>query len=237
VLLAAERAKVALSHDMSTRISVPAIAPVPHSDGEGGFLSLQDELQRADLERVTGGLVEQVLGICDEVVARAKVPPQAVRSVLFVGGQTLMPLLRQRIGDRFPVPLAGALPPQTAVVQGAAIAGRYLVQLFDVFPMTITAMVPGATAELVPASARLPFATTVALPQRPPGACTMAFFESVSATSTERELIASARIDGAWLERNPGPLRLSVTMNNGLDLSVRISADGEMWTPLLLESR
>ena len=58
-------------------------------------------VSRAELERLVAPLIERSLGACQTVLERNRVSADDVGRVVFVGGPTLMPALRARIGGFF----------------------------------------------------------------------------------------------------------------------------------------
>ena len=142
---AAERAKIALSEQQETRINVPFVALV----GDKPY-DLDATLTRSELVLLTGHLVDRTLSVCREVLAAKGLSPKDIQEVLLVGGQSRMPLVRERIRAFFDREPSKAVHPDEAVALGAAILANNLdsgtmgnVLLIDVLPMSVGIGLPG----------------------------------------------------------------------------------------------
>ena len=153
---AAEAAKIRLSTETETEISLPFLTP---------DFSFSHRLTRDELERLTRDLVEQTRAHCLRALADAKIEAKQLDQVILVGGQTRMPLVRRlvsewfgcaefeeergslRLGDSFhertgPL-LNTSQNPDEAVALGAAIQAAILsgefknLLLLDVTPLSL----------------------------------------------------------------------------------------------------
>lgn len=116
--LAAEQAKIRLSRDPVTEVSIT----LPVEKGE--TLEFETEVQRAEVEALIEPLVLRSINLCKKVLAEKRLAPHDVEKVLLVGGPTLTPYLRTRLADRaggLGIPLEVSLDPLTVVAIGAAI--------------------------------------------------------------------------------------------------------------------
>lgn len=121
-LLAIEKAKIELSNQPKTVVRQPQIVPERN-------LSLEEELDRATLERAIMPLVLKSGEAIDEALQRRNMTPRDVDRVLLVGGTSKIPLLRrfvaERLGGKEPEPF-DKVDPMTCVAQGAAIVSAIL---------------------------------------------------------------------------------------------------------------
>jgi len=153
---AAEAAKIRLSTETETEISLPFLTP---------DFSFSLRLTRDELERLTRDLIEQTRAHCLRALADAKLEARQLDQVILVGGQTRMPLVRRlvsewfgcvefeeergslRLGDSFhersgPL-LNTSQNPDEAVALGAAIQAAILsgefknLLLLDVTPLSL----------------------------------------------------------------------------------------------------
>ncbi len=141
---AAEELKVALSDQERAVARVPYLCRGP----TGHELSLEVEVTRAELEALTGRLVERSIETCLEVLKARGLSPADVQEVLLVGGQSRMPLVWRRVRETFGREPSRGVHPDEAVAIGAALlaesAGRIdSVVLIDVLPMGIGVGLPG----------------------------------------------------------------------------------------------
>ncbi len=153
---AAELAKIKLSSETETEISLPFLTPK---------LSFSHKLTRAELEKLTREIVLRTRQHCLRALADAKVEAKDLDQVILVGGQTRMPLVRKLVSEWFGCAefeeergglrlgqdhhqLTGPLlntsqNPDEAVALGAAIQAEILsggfrnVLLLDVTPLSL----------------------------------------------------------------------------------------------------
>ena len=142
---AAERAKIALSEQLEYKVNVPFAALV----GDKPY-DLESILSRSQLVLLTGHLVDRTLKTCEEVLAARGLKPSDMHDVLLVGGQSRMPLVRERIRNFFGREPSKAVHPDEAVALGAALLAESIesgqingVVLIDVLPMSIGVGLPG----------------------------------------------------------------------------------------------
>jgi molecular chaperone DnaK len=110
LVLAAERAKRALTDAEATTARV-----------EHGGRVLDVALTRADLERLTAGLLDRTLELTRSVLAAARGRGAAgVDRVLLVGGSSRMPAVARRLAEELRVPVE-LRDPDLAVAKGAAV--------------------------------------------------------------------------------------------------------------------
>jgi molecular chaperone DnaK len=136
----AERVKVDLSSRQEVPLSIPFVAMA-----QGGKpLDLNLVVRRDDLEALTTHLVDKTFDTCSRVIDEAGLRPDQIDEILLVGGQTRMPLIRERIAKFFGKSPSKSVHPDEAVAIGAALCAWSLdghsdagFQLLDVLPMAI----------------------------------------------------------------------------------------------------
>jgi len=121
-MLAVEKAKIELSSAESTVARKAELVPERH-------LSLEEELDRATLEREIMPLVIKSGTALDEAMRLRGLRPKDIDKVLLVGGTSKIPLIRRYVSEK----LAGKeaepferVDPMTCVAQGAAIVSAIL---------------------------------------------------------------------------------------------------------------
>ncbi len=226
IVFAAEAAKIALSSAPSTRVRIPCIA-----QRDGAFVDLDCELTRERFEELSVPLVERAASACDDVLARAKLTAAQVDELVLVGGQTRMPAVRARMTHFKRFSSEKDVQPELGVAIGAAILGRNLARgvtpgLSDVSPMPISAMLPGGgTRELIPTNAPVPSLRRLELESLPLAAAPIpvVLFESVDATSIEREVLGTVMVEPQW-RRTRGA---SLVLELGADFTLRTRFEAE----------
>jgi molecular chaperone DnaK len=142
---AAERAKIALSEQLEVQVKVPFVAMI----GEKGY-DLECNLTRSELVLLTNHLIDRTLKVIEDVLAARNLNTKQIDEVLLVGGQSRMPLVRERIRTFFGREPSKAVHPDEAVALGAALLAASVdstaidgVVLIDVLPMSIGVGLPG----------------------------------------------------------------------------------------------
>jgi molecular chaperone DnaK len=120
-LMAVERAKVTLSGEKTAVAWAPGLVPERK-------LSLEEPLERLEVERLFNPFIVQSGTAIDEALARAKLKPKDIDRVLLVGGTSKIPRVRRYVAEkvgRDPEPF-DKVDPMTCVAQGAAIVSAIL---------------------------------------------------------------------------------------------------------------
>ena len=114
---ACEQAKIDLSRLDRTSIVCAEVFNGP----DGSPVDADLPVSRAELEGLVMPLIERSLDVCRTVLEKNRLGVDAVGRVVFVGGPTLMPALRERVGGFFGGRVAEGIDPMTIVARGAAL--------------------------------------------------------------------------------------------------------------------
>jgi molecular chaperone DnaK len=136
---ACERAKRELSFTTETEINLPFI-----SGKDTGPKHIRKMITRTQLEDLTGDLVDRTIPLIEGALEDGRLSPEKIGEVILVGGQTRMPLIKERVSKFFNKPPAEHINPDEIVAMGAAIqsgilkgAVSDLVLLLDVTPLSL----------------------------------------------------------------------------------------------------
>jgi molecular chaperone DnaK len=147
LLEAAEVAKIELSASTSARISLPFLAV------KGGSpLHLEMELSRSELERLVRPVVDRCRGPVEQALRDAGKAPSEIDRIVFVGGPTRMPAVRQFFEELLGRKAEMGVDPMECVAAGAAIQAGVLsgevgdIVLVDVTPLTLGVETLGGVA-------------------------------------------------------------------------------------------
>jgi molecular chaperone DnaK len=147
LLEAAEVAKIELSSGITSHLSLPYIGAA-----RGEATHLEMDLTRAELERVVRPVIERCRRPVEQALADAGVTPQAIDRLVFVGGPTRMPVVRQFFEDLLQRKAEMGVDPMECVAAGAAIQAGVLsgevkdIVLVDVTPLTLGVETLGGVA-------------------------------------------------------------------------------------------
>jgi len=135
---AAEIAKIELSVSTSTRIALPFLG---RHDGEP--LHLEVEMTRAELEHQVGSVLERCRAPVEQALRDLGKPISSIDKVVFVGGPTRMPIVRDLFERLFGRQAERGVDPMEVVACGAAVQAGVLggelhdIVLVDVTPLTL----------------------------------------------------------------------------------------------------
>jgi heat shock protein 5 len=107
----AEKAKRALSSQLSTRVEIESLF---------GGVDFSETLSRATFEHLNRDLFKKTLGPVEQVLRDAKVDKRDVTDIVLVGGSTRIPIVRKLVEDFFGRKASGGVNPDEAVAFGAA---------------------------------------------------------------------------------------------------------------------
>ncbi|WP_462216811.1 molecular chaperone DnaK [Mycoplasmoides genitalium] len=145
---AAERAKIELSAQLETIISLPFLTVT-----QKGPVNVELKLTRAKFEELTKPLLERTRNPISDVIKEAKIKPEEISEILLVGGSTRMPAVQKLVESMVPGKKPNrSINPDEVVAIGAAIQGGVLrgdvkdVLLLDVTPLTLSIETLGGVA-------------------------------------------------------------------------------------------
>jgi molecular chaperone DnaK len=147
LLEAAEIAKIELSNANASHISLPYIGAVA-----GEARNLEMDLTRSEMERIVRPVIERCRRPVEQALADARIMPQQAERVVFVGGPTRMPVVRQFFEGIFGRKAEMGVDPMECVAAGAAIQAGVLagdvkdILLVDVTPLTLGVETLGGVA-------------------------------------------------------------------------------------------
>lgn len=112
----AEEAKIELSRARDTVISLPEPIEV-----DGQEIDPDITLNRATLEGICEPVFERTIEVCKRLLESKGLQPGQLERVVLVGGPTVMPMFKSRVGQALSAPIAEGHDPMTMVARGAAI--------------------------------------------------------------------------------------------------------------------
>ena len=134
----AEKAKIDLSSQKSTSITLPFLAM-----GDSGPINFETELTRAKFDNMTNDLLERTKKPLNDAIKEAKLSPSDLNEILLVGGSTRIPAVKHLVESITGKKANSSINPDEVVAMGAAIQGGVLagdiddVLLLDVTPLTL----------------------------------------------------------------------------------------------------
>jgi uncharacterized protein (TIGR02266 family) len=224
---AAERAKVALSESSTYEVHIPMLMM-----GEGGQPhDLHVTLTRAEMERACMPLVMRTLDVVRDVLLDAKLRPGEIDDILLVGGQSRMPLVREKLKEVFGKPPHAGVNTDEAVALGAALYSSAVdkvssVVLIDVLPMTIGVAMPGgAVTRVIERNTPLPAQRSFAISTTRDNEEVMelSIFQGEDNHISANEYLGTVRLEG--LPKGPkGSVRVAVTLRLDSECVLHVNA-------------
>ncbi len=136
---AAENAKRELSFKTEAEISLPFI----YSD-RSGSKHITSSISRIQFENMTRDLVDQSFPLIDQALNDCSLIKNDIDKVILAGGQTRMPLIKEKIANYFDKEPTETINPEESVALGAAVQSgilggglKDLVLLLDVTPLSL----------------------------------------------------------------------------------------------------
>jgi len=114
---AAEEAKITLSRASEAVLTLPVPLELPGTEAFDPELVLA----RATFEALVLPIVDRSLEVCRRLLRDHDTLASRLARIVFVGGPTVTPRLRERVGQELGAAVADGLDPMTLVAQGAAI--------------------------------------------------------------------------------------------------------------------
>jgi molecular chaperone DnaK len=137
VIQIAEKAKIELSFDHETMISIPYL----HHFSEGTNYHFQKKLARSQLETFTMEYIDRTLEMIEKSLDAIHVKPEDIERTILVGGQSRMPLIFQKISDYFKKTPDIQLNPEEVVAQGAALQAEIITgKVKDLLLLDVTSL-------------------------------------------------------------------------------------------------
>lgn len=147
VILIAEKAKIELSFDQETLVSIPYL----HHFSDGSNYHFQKKLTRSQLESFTMDFIDRTLVLIKRSLSDISVKPEQIERAILVGGQSRMPIIFQKLSEFFGKPPDIQINPEEAVAQGAALQAEIIkgkvrdLLLLDVTPLSLGVETKGDT--------------------------------------------------------------------------------------------
>ncbi len=139
VIQIAEKAKIELSFDQETLVSIPYL----HHFSDGSNYHFQKKLTRFQLETSTMDFLDRTLDLIKKSLDDINLKPDQIERTVLVGGQSRMPLIFQKLSQFFGKPPDIQINPEEAVAQGAALQAEIIkgkvrdLLLLDVTPLSL----------------------------------------------------------------------------------------------------
>jgi molecular chaperone DnaK len=156
---AAEKAKIELSSQTETEISLPFITA-----DDSGPKHLTIKLSRAKLEGLIEALIERTVKPCESALKDAGLSKGDIDEIVLVGGMTRMPLVQAKVKEMFGKDPHQGVNPDEVVAIGAAIQAGILggdidkdIVLVDVTPLSFgLETLGGVGTKLIERNAKIP---------------------------------------------------------------------------------
>jgi molecular chaperone DnaK len=223
----AEKAKIALSSQLKTTVSLPFIAMT-----NNGPVNFEMDITRAKFEELTRDLLRRTEDPVNRALSDAKLSASQLDEVILIGGSTRMPAVLDIVKR-----LTGKTPnisvnPDEAVSVGAAIQGGVIrgdkkdVLLLDVTPLTLgIETMGGVLTPLITRNTTIPTTKSqvfsTAEDNQP--SVDIMVYQGERPMARDNKLLGSFRLDGIRPARRGQP-RIEVTFNIDVNGIVNVKA-------------
>lgn len=224
---AAEKAKIELSGQLETTITLPFIAM-----GNNGPISFETKLTRAKFQDMTKHLLKRTEAPLLRALSDAKISAKDINEVILIGGSTRMPAVQDVVKR-----LTGKTPnlsvnPDEAVSIGAAVQGAIVagdvkdVVLLDVTPLTLGIETMGEVmTPLINRNTTIPTTKSqifsTAADNQP--SVDIMVYQGERPMARDNKLLGHFRLDGIKPARRGQP-RIEVTFDIDVNGIVKVSA-------------
>lgn len=224
---AAEKAKIELSGQLETTITLPFIAM-----GKNGPISFETKLTRAKFQDMTKHLLKRTEAPILRALSDAKISAKDINEVILIGGSTRMPAVQDVVKR-----LTGKTPnlsvnPDEAVSIGAAVQGAIVagdvkdVVLLDVTPLTLGIETMGEVmTPLINRNTTIPTTKSqifsTAADNQP--SVDIMVYQGERPMARDNKLLGHFRLDGIKPARRGQP-RIEVTFDIDVNGIVKVSA-------------
>ena len=137
VLQKSEKAKIELSFNEETLISIPYLYHFPN----GKNYHFQKKLTRVQLEHDSMDIIDKTIELIKKSIENINITPDQIEKIILVGGQSRMPLVSKKLYDYFKKEPHKDLNPEEVVAQGAAIQSNIIEgKLKDLLLLDVTSL-------------------------------------------------------------------------------------------------
>ena len=122
ILQKAEKAKIELSFNEETLITIPYLYHFP----DGKNYHFQKKVTRAQLEHESMDIIDKTIELMKKSIEDINITPNQIEKIILVGGQGRMPLVSKKLYDFFQKKPHKDLNPEEVVAQGAALQSNII---------------------------------------------------------------------------------------------------------------
>jgi molecular chaperone DnaK len=225
---AARDAKHQLSALTETELHIPMLNIGP----DVRPIDFKCMVTRKQLESLAQPLIDRTIDRCDEALRIAGLKERQIEDVLLVGGQTRMPLIHQRLHQKFARPPSKRVHPDEVVAVGAAVLatsfkGGDAPVLVDVLPLPIGIGQPDGTMKVVlERNAALPAVGTASIVSPNGRALEVTVFQGEHGQAWDNECLGSFLTAGARAATAAANVKIEFRLDNEGLLTVTSEIEG-----------
>jgi molecular chaperone DnaK len=113
----AESAKIELSQYAKTTIEVDEIG----KDEAGKEVEISITFARSDFDKLIEPMINQTIELTKKTIKEAGLNEASIKKIVLVGGTSIIPFIREKLGGAFDIKIDSSVDPLTVVANGACI--------------------------------------------------------------------------------------------------------------------
>lgn len=122
-MIFAEEAKITLSKKTRYTLNMKEYRIF---DSQGKLINIRVKIMREHLERLIGDSINKTIDLCDRVLKEAMLKEGDINQIILIGGCSRIPLVEQRLAQKFGHQKLCLVEPESCVAIGGAIRARQM---------------------------------------------------------------------------------------------------------------
>jgi molecular chaperone HscA len=182
------------------------------------------KISRNDFNGIINSFIDRTIKISSDLISRSEINIKNILGIILVGGSSRIPLVREKLKDKFNLELFDNQDPETIVALGAGLVAENLTfknnnLIIDILPLSIGLEIYGGFVEkIIERNTQIPFSVKKQYTTYADNQTAMKFH----IVQGERELVKDCRSIGFFELKNISPMKAGFAK---IELTFTIDAD------------